>query len=50
MLFSVTSCILAFGRCSHPSVLRWIGNGCITISGFELGNTTKECTVQIWYV
>lgn len=30
----------------RDAVVRWIGDGCMTISGFELDNTTKECTVQ----
>ena len=34
----------------RDAVVRWIGDGCMTISGFELDNTTKECTVQSGYV
>ena len=34
----------------RDAVVRWIGDGCMTISGFELDDTTRECTVQSWYV
>lgn len=34
----------------HDAVVRWIGDGCMTISGFELDEATRECNVQSWYV
>jgi hypothetical protein len=34
----------------QDAVVRWIGDGCMTISGFELDETTRECRVQSWYV
>lgn len=34
----------------RDAVVRWIGDGCMTISGFEFDDTTRKCTVQSWYV
>jgi len=34
----------------HDAVVRWIGDKCMTISGFELDPHTRECSVQSWYV
>lgn len=34
----------------RDAVVRWIGDGCMTISGFEFDDTSRECTVQSWYV
>jgi hypothetical protein len=32
------------------AVVRWIGDGSMTISGFEFDESTRECSVQSWYV
>jgi hypothetical protein len=32
------------------AVVRWIGDGHMTISGFQIDEATKKCTVQSWYV
>lgn len=34
----------------HDAVVRWIGDGAMTISGFEQDNTTSECQAQSWYI
>jgi hypothetical protein len=34
----------------RDAVVRWIGDGCMTISGFELDEATRNCSVQSWYV
>jgi hypothetical protein len=34
----------------HDAVVRWIGDGAMTISGFEHDQVTQECRAQSWYV
>jgi hypothetical protein len=34
----------------RDAVVRWIGDGSMTISGFELDEATRDCSVQSWYV
>jgi hypothetical protein len=34
----------------YDAVVRWIGNGCMTISGFEQDSVTHECMAQSWYL
>lgn len=34
----------------RDAVVRWIGDSCMTISGFELDEVTRDCSVQSWYV
>jgi hypothetical protein len=34
----------------HDAVVRWIGEECMTISGFELDEATRQCRAQSWYV
>lgn len=34
----------------YDAVVRWIGDGCMTISGFERDALTHECTAQSWYI
>jgi len=34
----------------RDAVVRWIGDGCMTISGFEFNELSRQCNVQSWYV
>jgi len=34
----------------HDAVMRWIDDGCMTISGFEQDEVTRVCTAQSWYI
>jgi hypothetical protein len=34
----------------YDAVVRWIGEGCMTINGFEREPATQECMAQSWYV
>lgn len=34
----------------HDAVVRFIGDGCMTISGFQIDGVTRRCSVQSWYV
>jgi hypothetical protein len=34
----------------RDAVVRWIGDGCMTISGFEFDQTAGNCCAQSWYV
>jgi hypothetical protein len=34
----------------HDAVVRWIGNGRMTISGFERDPVEQECMAQSWYI
>jgi len=34
----------------HDAVVRWAGDGCMTVSGFEQDGLTQECRAQSWYV
>jgi hypothetical protein len=34
----------------YDAVVRWIGDGCMTISGFERDGMTRECMAQSWYI
>jgi hypothetical protein len=49
-----TLCEPATGRHVVPrlydAVVRWISDGCMTVSGFERDEATKECKAQSWYI
>lgn len=34
----------------RDAVVRWIGDGNMTISGFEFNEASRQCSVQSWYV
>jgi hypothetical protein len=34
----------------HDAVVRWIGDGCMTVSGFERDGLTNECVAKSWYI
>jgi len=34
----------------RDAVVRWIGDGSMTISGFEFNEANRQCSVQSWYV
>lgn len=34
----------------RDAVVRWIGDGSMTLSGFEFNETSRQCSVQSWYV
>jgi hypothetical protein len=34
----------------RDAVVRWIGDGSMTISGFEFNEVSRQCSVQSWYV
>jgi hypothetical protein len=34
----------------YDAVVRWVGDGCMTISGFERELSTQECMAQSWYI
>lgn len=34
----------------YDAVVRWIGDGCMTINGFEREPATHECVAQSWYI
>jgi hypothetical protein len=34
----------------QDAVVRWIGDSCMTVSGFEQDTLTSECRAQSWYI
>jgi hypothetical protein len=34
----------------YDAVVRWICDGCMTVSGFERDEVTNECRAQSWYI
>jgi hypothetical protein len=34
----------------HDAVVRWIGDGYMTINGFQIDALTRKCCVQSWYI
>jgi hypothetical protein len=34
----------------RDAVVRWIGEDCMTISGYQLDDTTRYCSAQSWYI
>jgi hypothetical protein len=34
----------------HDAVVRWIGDNAMTISGFEIDESTRDCSLQSWYI